>query len=280
MKWLIIIFGSIAVCILCLLIWRLCDRWAERRVWNELVRRDGSAGPAFDPSVIEALPEPAQRYFRYAIAPGTARVSVVEIEMEGLLGLGTKEKPNYRPMTAQQVLAPPHGLVWQVRVGAISGSDVATPDRSWTRFWLHHLVPIIRVSRNPDHHRSAFGRVVSEGAFWVPASLLPGKNVSWSHVSENVARATVKYRSYSQSIDLTLEPDGQPSRVVVQRWSNENTDRVFREQPFGGYLSEFREIGGYRLPMRVEGGNLIGTEDYFPFYRAEVRTIRFPQLVE
>jgi hypothetical protein len=54
--------------------------------------------------------------------------------------------------------------------------------------------------------------------------------------------------------------------------------REFREQPFGGYLSGFREIAGYRLPMHVEGGNLIGTEDYFPFYKAEVERVRFPQL--
>ena len=74
------------------------------------------------------------------------------------------------------------------------------------------------------------------------------------------------------------EDNGQPSRVVIQRWSNENADKEFREQPFGGYLSEFREINGYRLPMRVEGGNLIGTQEYFPFYKAEVQTVRFPQL--
>ena len=181
-------------------------------------------------------------------------------------------------MTAHQILAPPKGLLWRLHAGPISGSDGAMPDASWTRFWLFHLIPIVRVSGNPDHHRSAFGRVVSEGAFWVPASLLPSNTVSWASVSENTARATVSYGGYSQSIDLTVEADGQPSRVVIQRWSNENADKMFREQPFGGDLSDFREIGGYRLPMRVEGGNLIGTEDYFPFFKAEVQSIRFPQL--
>jgi hypothetical protein len=182
-------------------------------------------------------------------------------------------------MTAQQILAPPNGLVWRMHAGPISGSDGTTRDRSWTRFWLFHLVPIVRVSGNPDHHRSAFGRVVSESAFWVPASLLHSDTVSWTPVNGTTARATVSFGSYSQAIDLTVQADGQPSRVVIQRWSNENADKVFREQPFGGYLSDFQEINGYRLPMRVEGGNLIGTEDYFPFYKAEVQAIRFPQIV-
>ena len=228
--------------------------------------------------MIETLPAPAQRYFRYTISRGTPLVSVIYIEMAGQLGLGTKNKPAYRSMTADQILAPPRGLLWRVRTGHISGSDAATPDNSWTRFWLLHCIPVVRVSGNPDHHRSAFGRIASEGAFWVPSSLLPSSDVSWESVNENTARAVVTYGDYSQSVELTIEQSGQPSRVVTQRWSNENTDKAFREQPFGGYLSDFRTIGGYRLPMRVEGGNLIGTGDYFPFYKAEVRTIRFPQL--
>jgi hypothetical protein len=66
--------------------------------------------------------------------------------------------------------------------------------------------------------------------------------------------------------------------VVIQRWSNANPAQVYREQPFGGDLSDFRRVGGYRLPFRVEGGNLIGTPDYFPFFKAEVTAIRLPQL--
>jgi hypothetical protein len=29
------------------------------------------------------------------------------------------------------------------------------------------------------------------------------------------------------------------------------------------------------LPTRVEGGNFIGTEDYFAFYKAQVDDLRF-----
>lgn len=279
MMWLAISAGIVGLGALLLFLWRLADIRAERAAWNALLRQAGPAGPRFDSSMIEALPEPAQRYFRYTITPGTPLVSIVEIEMGGQMGIGTKNAPAYRPITAKQVLAPPKGLVWRVRTGAISGSDAITPEISWTRFWLSHVVPIVRVSGSPDHHRSAFGRVVSEGAFWVPSSLLPSGNVSWESVDENTARALVSYGDYSQSVELTVEENGQPSRVVIQRWSNENADKVFREQPFGGYLSNFREFGGYRLPMYVEGGNLIGTDDYFPFYKAEVASIRFPQLI-
>lgn len=61
----------------------------------------------------------------------------------------------------------------------------------------------------------------------------------------------------------------------MPRWRNVNADKAWRVQPFGGELSAFRDFGGYRLPTVVDGGNQIGTEAYFPFYRARVREIRF-----
>lgn len=163
-----------------------------------------------------------------------------------------------------------------MKTGPISGSDGALPDKSWTRFWLFGLMPVVRVD-GLDHHRAAFGRVVAEGAFWAPASLLPGEFVRWEPIDENSARAVVTFGSFEQAVDVTVDEAGAPTMVVIQRWSNANSAKLYREQPFGGYLSEFHEFGGYRLPTRVEGGNLIGTPDYFPFFKADVTAIRFPQ---
>jgi hypothetical protein len=146
---------------------------------------------------------------------------------------------------------------------------------SWTRFWLFGLIPIVRAS-GYDHHRSAFGRVVAEGAFWAPASLLPGKFVCWEPIDASSARAVITAGKFEQAVDVTVDEAGAPKMVVIRRWSNANAEKVYREQPFGGYLADFREFRGYRLPTHVEGGNLIGTPDYFPFFEARVTAIRFP----
>lgn len=66
---------------------------------------------------------------------------------------------------------------------------------------------------------------------------------------------------------------------VLPILSCENAERQYREQSFGGVLSELRECGGYRLPTRVEGGNHIGTPQYFPFYRVQVTAVRHPSLL-
>ncbi|MEE4216832.1 MAG: DUF6544 family protein [Xanthomonadales bacterium] len=276
MKWLALIALALLLSAALLAGWRTLDRKSDRNAWNSLVDLAGPARGHYDPATIISLPEPAQRYFRYTIRPGAALHGVVEIEMRGEMGLGTKDQPNYRAMTAQQVLVPPYGLVWKLEAGPISGSDAAMPDRSWTRFWLFGVLPIVRVSGSEDHRRSAFGRVVAEGAFWAPASLLPGDTVRWEPLDNDSARAIVTFAGFEQAVEITVADDGRPTRVVIQRWSNENPAKVFREQPFGGDLSDFRDFGGYRLPTKVEGGNHIGTDNYFPFFKAEVAAIRFP----
>lgn len=228
--------------------------------------------------MVAGLPEPARRFFLFAIEPGARLGTVVEITMEGELSLGTKQDPKYQPMRAEQLLAAPHGLVWRVRTGSgamrAEGSDGMVGNRSWTRFRLLALVPLARAGGDIDHLRSSFGRVVAEAAFWSPAALLPRDGVEWTALDADTARATVTYRGMRQHVDIRVDAKGQPLWVRMPRWSNANPEGVYREQPFGGEVSDFRSVQGFRVPFRVDGGNFFGTPDYFPFYRARVVAVR------
>lgn len=262
--------------------WQFNRRSAEdrqaREAWAQLASTAGSAAGRFDPATVADLPEPARRFFLFAIEPGARLGSVVEIKMEGELSLGTKDAPKYQPMHAHQLLAAPHGLVWRVRTGRgalrAEGSDGMVGDRSWTRFRLWGLVPVANLGGDADHLRSSFGRVVAEAAFWAPASLLPQAGVAWTALDADTARATVAHRGMRQQIDIRVDAQGQPVWVSMLRWSNANPQGVYREQPFGGEVSDFRRVQGFRVPFRVDGGNFFGTPDYFPFYRACVVALR------
>lgn len=276
MSWTFILFGWFVFIVFALLLLRAIDNFADKRAWKQL-RDLSSQGEesVFNVEMVANLPDLAKRYFLYTIAPGTPLTGAVSIDMEGQLALGKKSNPKYRTMQASQILAPPYGLVWKLKSGLISGSDGLTPNISWTRFWLLDLIPIVRAGSNSDHQKSAFGRVMAEAAFWNPASLLDSENVIWSEVDVNTARATVTFDKLKQDIDITLAENGQPTQVKIQRWSNENSTKTFQYQPFGGYLSKFKSFQGYRLPTHIEGGNHIGTPDYFPFFIANVTKFEF-----
>lgn len=260
-----------------LVAWRQTDHRADRAEMARLVGFQPVDPPRFSPAMVADLPEPARRFFTFAIAEGTPLYTVARLQMEGQFGMGDKAAPGYMPMRATQMLAAPHGFVWAMSGGTgamrMSGSDSGM----WTRFWLAGLAPVARFGGTPDHTRSAFGRYVAEAVFWTPAAVLPGPNVSWEAVSENVARMTMRHGDLAQAADVTVAEDGQPLHVAFMRWSDANPAKVHQLQPFGGYLSEFREFGGFRLPTHVEAGNYFGTDDYFPFFIADVTDISFPQ---
>jgi hypothetical protein len=258
-----------------LVILRLLDRQADLAERARLIALQPGAPARFDPSVAEDLPEPVRRYFLYTIRPDAPLLPVAEIGMRGEFGLGTKEAPAYRPMEAHQVLAAPEGFVWSMQTLdglPISGSDSGR----WTRFRILGLIPVARRGGDADHARSAFGRYVAEAVFWTPAALLPGPGVTWEAVDRDTARVTLRHGALEQAVDVTVDAEGRPVQVAFQRWSDANPDKVYRLQPFGGHMSDFHEVGGYRLPFRVEAGNMFGTNAYFPFFRAEVTGIRFP----
>src|SRR6056297_3059143 len=265
----------VSSCVVALAVLRLMDRREDRGEWDRLAAQQPEAPSRFDPQMVADLPEPARRYFAYAIDPGTPLLPVAIIEMTGEFSLGTKEDPRYQPMEARQILAAPEGFVWSMRTRGgmpVSGSDSG----SWTRFRIFSLIPVGRLGGNPDHTRSAFGRYVAEATIWAPAALMPGPDVRWSAVDDDTARVTITHGDLEQAVDITVDEQGRPVEVSFQRWSDANPDKVHRLQPFGAVMSDFREVGGYRLPFRVEAGNMFGTEEYFPFFLADVIEIRFP----
>ncbi|MCB1453781.1 MAG: hypothetical protein KDJ43_09050 [Rhizobiaceae bacterium] len=270
------LLALVAVALAGLVAIRIFDMRADRREWARLLSFQPAQPALFDEAMIAGLPEPAQRFFRFAIAPGTRLFRVAEIDMGGLFSLGTKEAPNYLKMEAEQVLASPEGFVWKMRTRSgmpISGSDSG----SWTRFRILGLVPVARTGGSVDHARSAFGRHAAEAIFWTPAVLLPGSGVAWEAVDNETARVTLSHGGLEQAIDLTVNENGQPTKVLFMRWSDQNPDKVFRLQPFGGVLSDFRTVRGFRIPFHVEAGNHFGTGDYFPFFIADLTAVQFPE---
>lgn len=268
--------------------WRLADNRAMKKAWAWLQAQAPATVEAFDPAMVEGLPEAARRYFLYTIAPGTPLHVVSEIRMTGEIGLGTTQAPGYRPMQARQLLAPPHGFIWRLeRAGAglmqISGSDGMAEGRSWTRLWLSGTLPVARAGGDDNHLRASFGRAVAEAAFWAPAALLPQHGVHWEEAGvrweetgePNLARAIITHGNLEQAIEIAVAENGQPRWVQFQRWSNANPEKEWRLQPFGGYLDDFQNFEGFTLPTQVEAGNHFGTEAYFPFFRVRVGEVRF-----
>ena len=248
------------------------------KAWSSVVQSAKSGDRRFAAHMVQGLPETARRYFTHAIAPGTLLKTTVELEMQGTFLLGDKAKFQTYEMRAEQILAPPNQFVWipSLRSGPlhITGSDALVRGGAWTRFWINSLVPVASSKSSPDLVRSAQFRSVVEG-LWAPAALLPGEDIRWSEPAADVARVTRSTGAEPIVIDLKLSKLGAVIEVVGQRWSNANAAGVFQLQPFGGTVKGEASFGGYTIPTKLNVGNHFGTDEYLPFFQAEIVSARY-----
>jgi len=250
------------------------DRAQAARVWTALTAASDRDAPRYDPSMVADLPEVAQRYFARAIAPGTPLHARVQLEMAGTFVLNGTELP----MRARQILAPPgRGFVWQAEIGSglmrFAGSDghLVGPDgpESWTKFWLHGLIPLARIGGTADHARAAATRTMLESV-WAPATLLPAAGADWQQTGPD--QALINWRDLPDlpPMHLTLTAEGDLAEVWAMRWTDANPDRIWRLQPFGGRMLAMGRYQGFLIPTEVELGNHWGTPDHARFFMARI----------
>ena len=271
-------FALLVCAALFLVIMARRDRAQDASIIARLLARQPAAPPVFNETMLDSLPDAAQRFFRFSIAAGTPLTTVADVQMQGSFDLGSKDAPNPQPMQARQVIAPPLGLLWSVKMGetlSITGSDGLCDGKSWSRFHLLGLFPLARAGGNADHLLSAFGRLVGDALLFTPAAFLPAAeagwdSLTWAATGTNSAEVTVTLGALTQSVEIKVDTSGRLLSVSFLRWSDENPEKTFRRQPFGGDITAHGSFAGFTLPTKLTAGNHYGTGQYHIFFDVEI----------
>jgi hypothetical protein len=271
----ITLFVAVGLAALAAFIW---TRAAEARNGRAVASRlcDEAGGEPFDPIEIASLPEPVQRFFTHAIAPGTPLRTAATIEMHGGFRMA-QDKPWFA-LKAWQRIAGHRGFVWKAQVrrrrAVFHGTDyLVAGERAGMRIWLWGLVPVVCAS-GPDIARSSIGRLASE-MLWTPAALLPRFGVQWEVPAENVISAHFSIAGEDIALHLRCEESGAAAALWLDRWRADKEGGPPAYVPFGAAIKAYGAFDGYTVPVQLEGGWGWGTQEYVPFVRYVVDTVRF-----
>lgn len=163
------------------------------------------------------LPEPVRRYLRHALPAGLPATSGVRLRMTGKIKLAL-----WLPFTAVQE-CDGQSFEWRARVGRGRFSPVEVVDRyanglgSVTgrllgRYELFH-------QSDEDVHRSAAGRAALE-AILAPASLLPGRGVSWRAEDDEHIVASSYLKPEQVDVHMQIDSGGALRSVRAKRWGD------------------------------------------------------------
>ena len=249
---------------------RVRDVVAATRLRTRLEGAVCQAVDQFEPGMVADLPDPARRYFRHAIRPGTPLAHLVRLTMTGEMRLGPRQP--WLRLRARQTFAPPAGFVWEASVGRglmrFAGADTYANGEGRVAFRLWDLVPIVRAS-GPNVSRAARGRLAIE-SIWQPAALLPQRGVTWTSIDERTARAVVTIDGEAIPLTLTIAPDGSLESAAMERWGNLTPEGRYAAIPFGVDILAERTFGGYTVPSGVRVAWRYGTDHPFDFFHAEI----------
>jgi hypothetical protein len=252
----------------------LHDREIER-LWETLRAPPGTA--LFDPESVADLPEPAQRFLRHAIAPGTRLARSVVVEMQGRIGL--KPGADKLPFQASEILAMPNGLIWRATAGEgitqITGSDRYVAGEGAMLWFMGYIIPLVRAS-GADVSRSAAGRVALEASLMLPSALLPDAGARWEAIDAHSARVHLQVGSEQLALVISVAPDGRLERIEMPRWDTQGLDgKPGYVLWVGDQLSEERTFGGYTIPVRMRATKRAGTPQADAFFEAEIKSAQY-----
>jgi hypothetical protein len=245
------------------------------RLWEALRAKPGTA--EFDPESIADLPEPAKRYLRHAIAPGTRLARSVVVTMQGHIGL--TPGADKLPFQANQILATPNGFIWRATVGEgtkkITGSDRYVNGEGAMLWFIGYVIPLVRAS-GVDVTRSAAGRAALEAPLMLPSALLPDAGARWEAIDAHSARVHLQVGSEQLALLITVAPDGRLLRVDMPRWDSEGMDgKPGYVLWVGDQLTEERTFGGYTIPVRMRATKRAGTPQADAFFEAEILSAQY-----
>jgi hypothetical protein len=241
--------------------------WAEAESWLA----EPSAAGSFAGNELDGLPEPACRYLRATIAPGTPLAVSARLAMRGSIKIAGR----WLPFRAREVLAPHRGFVWAARVagGLIIGCDRYAGGQGSMDWRLFGLVPFV-CAGGPDHARSAAGRCAGE-ATWVPTALLPHFGVTWAALDDGWLGA--RYRLDGRDADLRFQLDAtaRVRALAFDRWGDPDHTGTWGLHRFGVEVTGHATFDGVRIPQAGRAGWYHGT-DRWPdgeFFRYEITAL-------
>jgi hypothetical protein len=260
------------------------DRMVDREIKAFISEAESSEIKVFSYKDLEGLPEPVQRYFRYALQDGQAYIRFAKMEMSAKFRRPNEEKMS--DITADQYFTTERpGLLFVARLHNYPFWGVWVDVRDG----YHHGKGKMNVNilsglnvlderdvRELDH--TMFLRFVGQ-AMMCPTALLPSDYVQWEPVDENSARIVVADGDNSGTSLVYLNEGGEITKWVTEG-RYEKVGDVYRQVGTIGHHSNYQEVDGIKVPMKVVVERVLSDGTREVFLDGEIQDIQFDKFIK
>lgn len=245
----------------------------KRDALDLLARGQETRGGVITDARLAGLPEPVQRYLRYAQVVGKAPIRTVRLAQRGAMAM--REGSPWLPMTAEQyVTTTPPGFLWYGTLHpfplvSVSAKDTFSDGHGALEIKALSLIPL-GASRGPEVDQGEVLRYLGEMA-WFPTALL-ADCIRWDAIDAWSAQATISLPPLTASGIMHIDAQGRYTHFTAERYREEHKRLVLR--PWTGRWDDYREIHGFRIPMKADAAYTLEAGE-FSYFRSEVMEIGY-----
>jgi len=255
MKKILLILGIVIVIIILFI--TISKILFDKKVTKEIdiLTEDGSKtqSKTFSFNDLEGLPEPVQRYFKYALRDGQEYIKFVRLKQIGEFRM--KENQPWMSIKAEQYFTTEDpAFIWRVKSTVapfiwIEGRDMYYQGKGNMLIKLLSTITAADATGS-EMDISSLIRFLSETP-WFPTALLPSDYIEWKEIDSNSAQAVIKDNGCTASGIFSFNEKGEIIKFVTNDRYMEVDGKYFKEQ-WGGYYGNYQEIEGMKIPTEAE----------------------------
>jgi hypothetical protein len=190
---------------------------------------------------IEGLPQPVQRYLRYAQIIGTEKIRTLRLKQKGFFR--QKEDQGWMPLNAEQYYTTdPPGFIWNgnlrpLRLSLIKGRDEFYEGKG---NMLIKFLPFIKIADASGYEidQGTLLRYLNE-IMWFPTAYL-NDYIEWEPIDSSSAKATISVEGLTASAILYFNEKGEMTNFVAERYMT--VDDEFSLETWPTPIGEYKEI--------------------------------------
>lgn len=229
------------------------NKMVEEEV-NDLIK-DASGAPAevITHDDLEGLPEPVQRYFRYAIPEGQGPVKSVRLEHSGFFR--TKPDGAWLPVQGEEYFsAGDPAFIWSARVKMnpllwVGARDIYRDGEGNMLITVMSTFTVADVKAK-ELDQSSLIRWLAEATLF-PTALLPREGLRWEEMDSNSARAVIEDHGMEVSAVFYFNGKGEITHLETEDRYMTVGDEQVRER-WSAYYRDYKEMGGFMVPTEIE----------------------------
>ncbi|MFZ4715875.1 MAG: DUF6920 family protein [Bacteriovoracaceae bacterium] len=198
---------------------------------------------SFSYSQIKGLPEPVQRYFRFALTEGQNNIHSVRLIHDG--HFKTNLNANWTDIKGEQYFtASPPGFVWKGSTKFFQAQDMYIKDNGRLMVFLLSFLKIVD-GHGLEYDQGELSRWLAENV-WFPTNLLPSQNLSWSAIDNFHSKLIYNHHGIQLLFYVEINKIGEIVQIETKRYMDKEKLETWVIR-----LSEYKTMNNIKVPTKI-----------------------------